>query len=38
VLAWFRARGVAEIDELEAAPEDVFFRLPVEIRPLRVAP
>jgi 4-hydroxy-3-methylbut-2-enyl diphosphate reductase len=33
VLAWFRARGVAEIDELEAAPEDVFFRLPVEIRP-----
>jgi 4-hydroxy-3-methylbut-2-en-1-yl diphosphate reductase len=32
VVSWFRARGVAEIDELEAAPEDVFFRLPVEIR------
>jgi 4-hydroxy-3-methylbut-2-en-1-yl diphosphate reductase len=32
VVSWFRARGVAEIDELDAAPEDVFFRLPVEIR------
>jgi 4-hydroxy-3-methylbut-2-enyl diphosphate reductase len=38
VLAWFRARGVAEIAELEAAPEDVFFRLPVEIRTAKGRP
>ena len=33
VLAWFRARGVLEVDELDAIPEDVSFRLPPQIRP-----
>ena len=32
VLAWFRARGVLEVDELDAIPEDVSFRLPLQIR------
>jgi 4-hydroxy-3-methylbut-2-enyl diphosphate reductase len=32
VLAWFRARGVLEVDELDAIPEDVSFRLPPQIR------
>jgi 4-hydroxy-3-methylbut-2-enyl diphosphate reductase len=32
VLAWFRAKGVLEVDELDATPEDVFFRLPPQIR------
>jgi 4-hydroxy-3-methylbut-2-en-1-yl diphosphate reductase len=34
VLAWFRARGVLEVDELDAIPEDVSFRLPPQIRPV----
>jgi 4-hydroxy-3-methylbut-2-enyl diphosphate reductase len=29
---WFRARGVKEIDELSPEREDVFFRLPAELR------
>jgi 4-hydroxy-3-methylbut-2-enyl diphosphate reductase len=37
VVAWFRARGVTQVDELEAAPEEVFFRLPPEVRPGRFA-
>ncbi|HET7571559.1 MAG TPA: 4-hydroxy-3-methylbut-2-enyl diphosphate reductase [Gaiellaceae bacterium] len=32
VCDWFRARGVGEIRELEARREDVFFKLPVELR------
>jgi 4-hydroxy-3-methylbut-2-enyl diphosphate reductase len=32
VCEWFRARGVAEIRPLSSVVEDVFFRLPVEIR------
>jgi 4-hydroxy-3-methylbut-2-enyl diphosphate reductase len=32
VLAWFGARGVLELDELDAIPEEVFFRLPPQIR------
>jgi len=32
VCDWFRARGVAEVRELEPRPEDVFFKLPVELR------
>lgn len=37
VCDWFRARGVRAIGELQAerAREDVFFRLPVELRPSR---
>jgi 4-hydroxy-3-methylbut-2-enyl diphosphate reductase len=31
VLAWFHERGVAEVHERQAA-EDVFFKLPVEVR------
>jgi 4-hydroxy-3-methylbut-2-enyl diphosphate reductase len=33
VCDWFRARGVAEIVAIAAASEQVFFRLPVEVRP-----
>jgi 4-hydroxy-3-methylbut-2-enyl diphosphate reductase len=29
---WFRARGVREIEELAPAAENVFFRLPAELR------
>jgi 4-hydroxy-3-methylbut-2-en-1-yl diphosphate reductase len=32
VCEWFRGRGVPEIRELDGASEDVFFRLPVELR------
>jgi 4-hydroxy-3-methylbut-2-enyl diphosphate reductase len=32
VVAWFGARGVTQIDELEAPPEDVVFRLPPAVR------
>jgi 4-hydroxy-3-methylbut-2-enyl diphosphate reductase len=32
VCEWFRARGVAEIRPLSSVVEDVFFRLPVELR------
>jgi len=32
VCEWFRARGVAEILPLGSVVEDVFFRLPVELR------
>jgi 4-hydroxy-3-methylbut-2-en-1-yl diphosphate reductase len=32
VCEWFRARGVREIAEVARVTEDVFFRLPVELR------
>jgi 4-hydroxy-3-methylbut-2-enyl diphosphate reductase len=32
VCEWFRARGVREIGEFARVTEDVFFRLPVELR------
>jgi 4-hydroxy-3-methylbut-2-en-1-yl diphosphate reductase len=32
VLAWFRERGVSRVDALEGAVEDVFFKLPREVR------
>src|SRR5919201_3144263 len=32
VCAWFRARGVEDITELGGAEENVFFRLPPEVR------
>jgi 4-hydroxy-3-methylbut-2-enyl diphosphate reductase len=32
VSAWFRARGVAEIEPYQMVDEDVTFRLPVELR------
>jgi 4-hydroxy-3-methylbut-2-enyl diphosphate reductase len=32
VCEWFRARGVREIAEVARITEDVFFRLPVELR------
>ena len=32
VCEWFRARGVAEIRPFSSVVEDVFFRLPVELR------
>ncbi len=32
VCDWFRARGVADIGEFARVTEDVFFRLPVELR------
>jgi 4-hydroxy-3-methylbut-2-enyl diphosphate reductase len=32
VCDWFRARGVTEIREVRPANENVFFRLPVEVR------
>jgi 4-hydroxy-3-methylbut-2-enyl diphosphate reductase len=32
VCDWFRARGVGEIHDFARVPEDVFFRLPVELR------
>jgi 4-hydroxy-3-methylbut-2-enyl diphosphate reductase len=32
VCGWFRVRGVAEIRELSPAKENVFFKLPVEVR------
>jgi 4-hydroxy-3-methylbut-2-en-1-yl diphosphate reductase len=37
VVRWFRARGVTQVDELEAAREKVFFRLPPEVRRGRFA-
>ena len=30
--AWFRARGVEEIEPYRMVDEDVTFRLPVELR------
>jgi 4-hydroxy-3-methylbut-2-enyl diphosphate reductase len=33
VCDWFRARGVTDIRPLRSVYEDVFFRLPVEVRP-----
>jgi 4-hydroxy-3-methylbut-2-enyl diphosphate reductase len=33
VCDWFRARGVTDIRPLSSAVEDVFFRLPLELRP-----
>ena len=36
VLAWFRERGVDEIRESHE-PEDVFFKLPAEVRPRAAA-
>jgi 4-hydroxy-3-methylbut-2-en-1-yl diphosphate reductase len=35
VCEWFRARGVREIAEFARATEDVFFRLPIELRRTR---
>ena len=35
VCDWFRARGVPEIGEVARVTEDVFFRLPVELRRAR---
>jgi 4-hydroxy-3-methylbut-2-enyl diphosphate reductase len=32
VCAWFRARGVEQIEEFRSVHEDVVFRLPVELR------
>jgi 4-hydroxy-3-methylbut-2-enyl diphosphate reductase len=32
VCAWFRVRGVTEIEPYRMVEEDVFFRLPVELR------
>jgi 4-hydroxy-3-methylbut-2-en-1-yl diphosphate reductase len=32
VCEWFRARGVREIRSWQRVPEDVFFRLPAELR------
>jgi hypothetical protein len=29
---WFRARGVTEIENFSFERENVFFRLPVEVR------
>jgi 4-hydroxy-3-methylbut-2-en-1-yl diphosphate reductase len=37
VVEWFRARGVTQVDELEAPPEEVFFRPPPEVRRGRFA-
>jgi 4-hydroxy-3-methylbut-2-enyl diphosphate reductase len=37
VVDWFRARGVTQVDELEAPLEDVVFRLPREVRRGRFA-
>ena len=34
VVTWFRDRGVAEVETLDAGHEDVAFRLPVEMRQL----
>jgi 4-hydroxy-3-methylbut-2-enyl diphosphate reductase len=32
VVGWFGERGVTDVEELEAPAEDVFFRLPSEVR------
>jgi 4-hydroxy-3-methylbut-2-en-1-yl diphosphate reductase len=32
VVAWFRERGVTDVSSRAAPPEDVFFRLPAEVR------
>jgi 4-hydroxy-3-methylbut-2-en-1-yl diphosphate reductase len=32
VVGWFRDRGVSQIEALDSAVEDVFFRLPLEVR------
>jgi 4-hydroxy-3-methylbut-2-enyl diphosphate reductase len=32
VCEWFRARGVVDVQPFRSAVEDVFFRLPVELR------
>jgi 4-hydroxy-3-methylbut-2-en-1-yl diphosphate reductase len=33
VVAWFRERGVSQVDAPDGTIEDVFFRLPPEVRP-----
>ncbi len=37
VVGWFHDRGVLEVDELEGPSENVFFRLPPEVRRRRPA-
>src|SRR5947208_15901851 len=37
VCEWFRARGVRDIGEFARVSEDVFFRLPVELRRARTS-
>jgi len=37
ILEWFRERGAKDVRELPGVPEDVAFRLPVELRPHWVA-
>jgi 4-hydroxy-3-methylbut-2-enyl diphosphate reductase len=37
IVGWFRAHGVTQVDELEAPLEEVFFRLPPEVRRSRFA-
>jgi 4-hydroxy-3-methylbut-2-enyl diphosphate reductase len=32
VVGWFRSRGVTQVEELEAPPEETVFRLPPEVR------
>lgn len=32
VVGWFRERGVSQVEELDGAAEDVFFKLPREVR------
>ena len=32
VVGWFRERGVLQVEGLDAAIEDVFFKLPREVR------
>jgi 4-hydroxy-3-methylbut-2-enyl diphosphate reductase len=32
VVGWFRERGVSQVEALDAAVEDVFFKLPREVR------
>jgi 4-hydroxy-3-methylbut-2-en-1-yl diphosphate reductase len=32
VVGWFRSRGVTQVEELEAPPEDIVFRLPPGVR------
>jgi 4-hydroxy-3-methylbut-2-enyl diphosphate reductase len=32
VVAWFRERGVSQVEALDGAVEDVFFKLPREVR------
>lgn len=32
VVGWFRDRGVSQVEALDGAVEDVFFKLPREVR------